>query len=179
MLKKITIIFIILIFSTQSAVCISMGERYPLDRTKYIEQLLQDNLAPLTRYTCTLVPRGFVISIAESDFFENNSACITPRGKIILNVLGEILKEVNRECTIEGHSEEVLSQNSIYKSDWELSIVRAETILRYLIENSEIPTEKIHSIGFGEILPYESKVTKKQFTDNRINFVIFDYHATR
>ena len=179
MLKKIALIFIIFILSAHSAVSITAGERYPIDRTEYIEKLLQDNLAPLTRYTCTLVPRGFVISVAEEDFFENNSGCITSRGEIILRVLGKILKEVNRECTIEGHSEEVLAQNSIYKSDWELSIVRAEAILHYLIENSEIPIEKIHSIGFGDIMPYENKVTKKQFSNNRINFVIFDYHATR
>ena len=149
------------------------------DKAPYIPQLLEDKLPPDTHYTCTLVPRGFIISIAESDFFEKNSAEITLQGAVLLNSMGEVLEEINNECTIEGHSEETLEPNSVYKNDWEISIARAESVLRYLINNSGICPRRIHSIGFGDIMPYAENVTKKKFTNSRINFVIFDYSVTR
>ena len=149
------------------------------DKAPYIPKLLEEKLPPYTHYTCTLVPRGFIISIAESDFFEKNSAEITEQGAILLNSMGEVLEEINNECTIEGHSEENLEPNSIYKSDWEISVARAESVLRYLINHAGICPKRIHSIGFGDIMPYAENVTKKKFTNSRINFVIFDYSVTR
>lgn len=149
------------------------------DKAPYIPKLLEEKLPPYTHYTCTLVPRGFIISIAESDFFEKNSTEITPQGAVLLNAMGEVLEEINNECTIEGHSEEVLESNSVYQNDWEISVVRAESVLRYLIKYAEICPRRIHSIGFGDIMPYAENVTKKKFTNSRINFVIFDYSVSR
>ena len=179
MLKKILLLVFMLICSVQVVFCIEESNEVDSASVEwkipYIKSTLDKKLKPLADFTFTRVPRGIVISIAEDEFFLKNSSEITKQGEKLLDILGEVLKEINNECTVEGHSEEVLPENSVYKNTWEITVTRAENIVDYLIVHGYVLPRRIHSIGFGEFMPFERNVTGRDFTDNRVNFVIFDY----
>jgi chemotaxis protein MotB len=53
---------------------------------------------------------------------------------------------------IEGHTDNRPIVSQMFASNWELSSVRACTVLRYFLENSFNP-DKIKAIGYGDRRP--------------------------
>jgi len=127
----------------------------------------------------TKVPRGLIVSIADEKFFQHNSAKLTDEGKELLNIIAGILKNFSNKCAIETHTDEIPQEKTAYRESWEISIRRANVITEYLIKCCNINTERLYPIGFGEVMPFNDSVSSEKFTDNRIDFVIFDYSAKR
>lgn len=127
----------------------------------------------------TKVPRGLVLSIAEEEFFSPDKYLIKASGKDILNRIIYVLQKYDNDCVIESHTDEVLSEDSIYSYDWELSIARANTIADYIVKVGKISSARVFPLGFGEIMPFKDNVSQKGFRDKRVDFVIFDYDVTR
>ena len=127
----------------------------------------------------TKVPRGLVLSIAESEFFSPLDYHIKPSGKQLLNSIISVLQEFKNDCTIESHTDETIPEKSDFHQDWELSIMRANAIAGYIVKNGQIDPGRIFPLGFGEIMPFKENVSPKGFSDKRVDFVIFDYEIKR
>lgn len=127
----------------------------------------------------TKVPRGLILSIAEEEFFSPDKYLIKASGKEILNRIIYVLQKYDNDCVIESHTDEVLPKESIYSYDWELSIARANTIADYLVKVGKISSGRVFPLGFGEFMPFKENVSRKGFSDKRVDFVIFDYDVTR
>lgn len=136
-------------------------------------------LPPKNTIAYTKVPRGLILSISEEEFFAPLEYSIKPSGKNILNNIISVLQEYDNDCVIESHTDESLPQNSLYSQDWELSIARANAVADYIVKTGKIKSGRIFPVGFGEMMPFKENVSKKGFSDRRIDFVIFDYDVTR
>ena len=148
-------------------------------KVTYIIKSFKTTLPSKTTITYTRVPRGVIVSVAEKEFFSPNSTKSSENGKILLRNIASVLSSFNNKCTVESHTEEKLPQNSIYKEDWEISIVRATAITNFITKCCGVDSERLTPIGFGDIMPFKGNVSAKNFSNNRIDFVIFDYSTTR
>lgn len=144
-----------------------------------IQNAFKDKLPDKKTIVYTKVPRGLVLSINESEFFDNGCAVVKPYGKQLLNSISEVLKEFNNQCVVESHTDEPIPENSSLTEDWELSIIRANAIVDYLVLKTQLPYDKIFPVGFGEIMPFNDNVSDYNFSDRRVDFVIFDYEIKR
>lgn len=142
------------------------------------EKMFKENLS-IEKMVFTKVPRGLVISIDEEIFFKKNSDKIRRSGVCFLNNIGTILNKLNVLCIIEGHTESLTPENSRFKTNWELSLARANNIAKYLMRCSNILPEKLVAIGFGEFMPFKDNVSDKAGMNNRIDFVIMHYDLRR
>lgn len=127
----------------------------------------------------TKVPRGLVLSIAEDEFFPPDKYSIKASGKEMLNKIIYVLQKYDNDCVIESHTDEILSNDSIYTYDWELSIARANAIADYIVKVGKVQSGRVFPLGFGELMPFKDNVSQKGFSDRRVDFVIFDYDVTR
>ena len=127
----------------------------------------------------TRVPRGLIVSVAQSQLFDNDKTEIKKCGLLVLNAVIQVMKTFNNKCVIESHTDETLPADSPYKEDWEVTIIRANKIADYLVKIGKIPPERIFPLGFGEYMPFKENVSKTGFTDSRIDFVIIDYELNR
>lgn len=125
------------------------------------------------------VPRGIILSIARIELFEENSTVLTQNGKILLNAIATLLNTFNNNCTIEVHSEESTQCTICTNTDWEYSIIRSNRIADYLSYKAGVSPQRLFPIGFGHIMPFKDNVSPKDFYNDRIDFVIFDYAANR
>ncbi len=148
-------------------------------KVAYILKKFQETIPPQSTITYTKVPRGIIISVAESEFFSPNSTIIKENGKFLLRSIAYVINGFNNKCTVESHTEEKLPGNSIYKEDWEISIRRATAITDFITQCCGVDPERLTPIGFGDIMPFRENVARKNFTNNRIDFVIFDYTTRR
>ncbi len=160
-----------------------IGTAFAINYSDYqnIIREIVSNLPQKDTITYTSVPRGIILSIAQAEFFDNNSVNISESGKYLLKSIAEILGNFDNQCTIEAHSEESINRNRYLNSeDGEVSIVRANKIADYIVNELGISTDRIFPIGFGKIMPFKNTVDDTtDFPNNRIDFVIFDYTATR
>lgn len=149
-------------------------------RSEYVEKEFRENLPELNgSIGYNRVPRGLVVSIESKVFFNDFSTVLTCKGKQILVTIAYVLNKFENNCTIESHSDGVFPKNSIYSEDWELSIKRANVISEYLELCGKVKRERLYPVGFGSAMPFRETVSKSGFSDDRIDFVIFDYFTRR
>ncbi len=100
--------------------------------------------------------------------FNTGQATLLPSAKDELDALAKALKENPVQAEIEGHTDNVGSENSNLK----LSQKRAETVKTYLIKRG-VDAKLLTTIGYGQAYPIADNNTEKGRQRNRrINFVV-------
>ena len=145
---------------------------YDFSTNVNIEKLLRKNLQVVNDIIYTIIPMGVVVSFDSFLFFDNGSDEIRTNSYCILEIIANLLVLLNKPCLVESTTSANSYYNSKYNSNWELSVVRAGNLQKYLLSTKKILPDKFRANGFGEIMPvvrYQGK------TQERINFIIFNY----
>jgi chemotaxis protein MotB len=95
---------------------------------------------------------GVLISLSERLIFENDQAELPAESLDVLNTIVEMLRPINNKVRLVGHTNTTPSTNPMYPTNWELSLARATSVARYLI-NSGIAPERLIISGQGEYAP--------------------------
>lgn len=104
--------------------------------------------------------------------YDSGDAAIKPENYNVLDQLIEYLRTSGdmRMIRIEGHTDNVEigpSLKSRYPSNWELSKVRANGVLRYLVEKGGVEPERISAVGLGDTKPTATNAVEEGRTKNR------------
>jgi chemotaxis protein MotB len=118
------------------------------------------------------------VDVAEQIFFDSGRADLKDSGKEVLAKVGEALKSYDKKLIrVVGHTDNVPLAKSIQKvfpSNWELSVVRATNVVRYLQEVG-IPPERMVASGRGEYSPVAPNDTPEGRQKNRrIEIMLMD-----
>ena len=108
--------------------------------------------------------------------FDLGKADIKESGKELLRELGGMLKELDNEITIEGHTDNLPINTTLFPSNWELSTKRATNVVLFLVENCGHNPEKLTAAGRGEykpIMPNDSPENRQK--NRRIDIVVNKY----
>lgn len=97
------------------------------------------------------------VSLTDKLLFSSGSIVIDDKGKLALQELAKVLKtqpEIN--ISVEGHTDNqrVLNLGQI-KDNWDLSVLRSTSVVRYLTETEKIENTRITATGKGEYQPIE------------------------
>lgn len=95
---------------------------------------------------------GVLISLSERLIFKNDQVELPPEAFQVLNTIVEMLRPIDNKVRLVGHTNNTPSTNPLYPTNWELSLARATTVARYLI-NSGIAPERLIISGQGEYAP--------------------------
>src|SRR3989339_243937 len=66
--------------------------------------------------------------------FDAGSAELKPTAKEVLQGVASVLKEMDNDIIVEGHTDNIPTTGGKYKSNWELSVDRAMSVIRYFGE---------------------------------------------
>ncbi len=104
--------------------------------------------------------------------YDSGDAAIKAENYKVLDQLIEYLRTSGdmRMIRIEGHTDNVEigpSLKSRYPSNGELSKVRANGVLRYLVEKGGVETERISAVGLGDTKPTATNTVEEGRTRNR------------
>src|SRR5438094_4203520 len=110
------------------------------------------------------------VDVAEQLFFDSGRANLKDTGKAVLKKVGEALKGYDdKVIRIVGHTDNVpitKSLRKVFPSNWELSVARATTVVRYLQEVG-IPPERMVASGRAEYQPIALNDTAEGRKKNR------------
>jgi len=110
------------------------------------------------------------VSLEEKLLFKTASWDIDANGKAALKKLAGVLeRNPDIQITIEGHTDDVPYKPtaSELKDNWDLSVKRATTVVRVLLEGSKIDPERLTAAGHSEYMPVDSRDTADARQKNR------------
>ena len=112
-------------------------------------------LAPLVaqgKVRVTQTSRGVNVEINASVLFAPGDASLSPESREALNAVAAVLKKDDHAIQVEGHTDSVPIQNALFPSNWELSAVRASTVVRLFIDGG-IDENRLTAVGHGPTRP--------------------------
>jgi chemotaxis protein MotB len=117
--------------------------------------------------------RGITIHIRGDILFKSGSAILGPGSEQVLADVADILKEVDNDIRIEGHTDNIPIVSNTYLSNWHLSIERALNTAYYLINKEGLSPQQVSVVGYAEYKPIESNETPEgRAANRRVDIVI-------
>jgi chemotaxis protein MotB len=120
--------------------------------------------------TVTMKNGKVYVSLDEKLLFKSGSYDIDANGKNALKKLAGVLeRNPDIQITIEGHTDNVPYNpgSGQLKDNWDLSVKRATTVVRVLIEGSKIDPKRLTAAGRSEYLPVDARNTTDARLKNR------------
>lgn len=111
--------------------------------------------------------RGLEIRLNDSILFDSGKADIKESSKDEIIKIGRILSKMDNYIRVEGHTDNIPIYGGQFKSNWQLSSVRAANVAELLVEQSGVPADKIAAVGYGENRPISSNATDAGRAKNR------------
>ena len=110
------------------------------------------------------------VSLEEKLLFRSGSFEVEAKGRDAIEKLSRVL-EINPEIQIliEGHTDNVpyRGTSNLMIDNWDLSVKRATTIVRLLLQGSEIDPARLTAAGRSEYIPVDSNDTPEGKQKNR------------
>lgn len=136
---------------------------------KKLAQELSATLAPLVKEGKVRVTQnsiGVSVEINASILFDPGEARLTPESDQALRALGVLLAKDTHAIQVEGHTDDTGIATSIYPSNWELSAVRASSVVRLFIDTGVAPA-RLTALGRADNMPVASNDTPEGKARNR------------
>ncbi|WP_214227000.1 flagellar motor protein MotB [Pedobacter sp. B4-66] len=141
------------------------------EATNQLKEKLQQALLGFTKNGLTVEIRNgkVYVSLTDKLLFPSGSIIIDEKGKQALSQLADVLKqqpEIN--IAVEGHtdSQKITNLGQI-KDNWDLSVLRSTSVVRYLTEVSKVESVRMTATGKGEFQPLDANTTAEGRSKNR------------
>lgn len=108
------------------------------------------------------------VSLSEQLLFASGSAEVNSKGR---QAIGKVCEVLNRnpdiQVMIEGHTDNIPIKTVVFKDNWDLSVIRATSIVRIMYKDYKVPAERITPAGHAEFLPVADNATPDGRAKNR------------
>ena len=139
------------------------------DKMRNVAKDIMEVMAPLIEQGKVRVietSRGVSIEINDSILFSPGQALLQPPLVKAMQGIAEVLAPTDFPVIIEGHTDNVPIRNAQFPSNWELSAVRATTVLR-LFADAGVAAERLTAIGYADTRPVEPNLLADGRAHNR------------
>jgi chemotaxis protein MotB len=126
-------------------------------------------LAPLVdqgKVRVTQTTRGVSVEINASVLFAPGNAKLSNESSQALKAVAAVLKNDDHAIRVEGHTDSVPIQTTLFPSNWELSAMRAGSVVRLFVENG-IADMRLTAVGHGSTRPVDTNDTVEGRQRNR------------
>jgi chemotaxis protein MotB len=113
------------------------------------------------------------ISIQDTVTFDSGSTALKDTAHRVLQKVANVLKRdyPDHRIYIEGHtdSDPIEKTKDKYRNNRHLSVERADSVARYLVEKCSVPERRIVVVGYGQ---YDPKDPNKKSLNRRVEIVV-------
>ncbi len=116
-----------------------------------------------------MTERGLVVTFLSEVFFDSGTEEIREEGKESLKKVAEVLNQnvPNSNVAVEGHTDNQPIKYSGWKSNWELSSMRALAVVHYLVDECKVQPQRLSANAYGEFRPVVANDEKENMQKNR------------
>ncbi len=114
-----------------------------------------------------------ILDISGESVFASGSAELNPQARPLFEKLAVIFKQFpDYTINIKGHTDDAPIATAQFPSNWELSAIRATTVLKYFIEQGMEPWI-LTATGYGDSMPKVPNISDANRAENRrVEFVL-------
>ena len=110
---------------------------------------------------------GVNFRLKEELVFDPGASELKPSVLRILDGIGKIIRQFSCEVRVEGHTDNLPIHTERFPSNWELSAVRAVSVVRYFTDKIKISPDRLVAVGCGEYRPLVPNDTPENRRKNR------------
>lgn len=114
-------------------------------------------------------PDGVYLRLAGSTTFISGSADLTAEGMAALTQIAEIIRNTtntSNDIRVEGHTDDIPPGSDRFPTNWELSTLRAVSVVRFL-ENAGISPDRLGAYGYSDSRPLQPNDSELGRRENR------------
>lgn len=145
--------------------------------TNYLKNKLLEALTGFTNNELSIIQKDGKIYVSMSDklLFKSGSYEIDIKGKEALAKVAAVLKKQNGfNIVVEGHtdSDAFLSPIGSVKDNWDLSVMRASTIAKLMVDEYKLDAKRVIASGHGPYNPVAKNDSPENKAKNRRTEII-------
>jgi chemotaxis protein MotB len=141
-----------------------------------LRKKLSDALVGFENKGLTITQRNgkVYVSLDESLLFASGKTNVEAKGVEALKNVATVLEQnPDINVMVEGHTDDVAMRGSgEIKDNWDLSVMRATSVTKILLNNAKIEPRRIISAGRGEFVPLDNAKTPEARKKNRRTEII-------
>lgn len=110
-----------------------------------------------------------VLRIDEAVLFKSGQRYLQPEAEPILRKVAELIRPLPLNLKIEGHTDDVGDEIN----NWDLSVNRAVSVLRYFATKQLVPLNRMSATGYGSQKPlFPNTSERERALNRRVEFVL-------
>ncbi len=141
------------------------------EATNQLKAKLQEALLGFTKNGLTVEMKDgkVYVSLTDKLLFPSGSIIIDERGKQALTELAKVLKQqTDINIAVEGHTDtQKITNLGQIKDNWDLSVLRATSVVRFLTEEQKVESVRMTATGKGQYQPLADNATAEGRSKNR------------
>lgn len=145
------------------------------EKVKQLLNSVKDALLGFSSDELSITEKNGKVYVAMSDklLFESGSARVDKRGKEALAKLADVLNKQNDiDVFIEGHTDSKPINTAQFKDNWDLSVIRATSVVRILTKDYGVNPLQILPSGRSEFMPVADNESADGRSRNRRTEII-------
>lgn len=144
-------------------------------KVKDLLSSVKDALLGFSSDELTVREQDGKVYVAMSDklLFESGKAVVNQQGREALGKLAQVLnKQTDIDVYIEGHTDNVPIKTAVFQDNWDLSVIRATSVVRILTQTYGVNPLQIQPCGRGEFKPVDVNTSSEGRARNRRTEII-------
>lgn len=145
----------------------SMVEEYKM---KEISEALNDEIKKsgyADKINVSLTDEGLEISMQDVILFNSGEAEVLSDAYPLLKQIAAILRNMDNNIKFVGHTDNMPIQNSKFRSNWDLSAMRAINVMNFMVNEGGINPKLVSIQAYGEEMPKYDNSTEEGRAKNR------------
>ncbi len=146
------------------------------DKMKEIKELLEKTVSKegySNKIAFVLDEEGLDISIQDSVLFESGDANIMQNVSPVLTSIAKSLSDIDNNIRVLGHTDNIPIKNDKYRSNWDLSAMRAINVMQFLVDSGNLQQNRFTVQGNGEFSPkYDNSTAEGRAKNRRVEIIV-------
>lgn len=124
---------------------------------------------------------GLEISMQDVVLFNSGDADILKNVSPLLLKISNMLKSLDNEIKVVGHTDNVPISNGKFRSNWELSATRAINVMNFIVDSGGISSNRLSIQAYGEYMPkFDNSTEEGRAKNRRVEiFVVRKYQSDK
>lgn len=110
---------------------------------------------------------GLDIRIQDTALFNSGEADILNEFTPVLMKISNMIKDLDNEIKISGHTDNVPIKNEKFRSNWDLSYMRASNVMNFMVDKCHFAPDKFSIQAYGEFKAKYNNSTEDGRSKNR------------
>ena len=140
------------------------------DKMTEVKKMLEEEITKegySDKVKVELNSEGLEISIQDAVLFNTAEAEVKNNLSPLLVQISNLLQGLDNQVKVVGHTDNVPIKNDKFRSNWELSSMRAINVMNFIVSSGKISPDKVSIQAYGEYMPKFENTTEAGRAKNR------------